>query len=38
MSSAATRLALRSTLAGVMMATLIPGTGAQTAALSLPGS
>ena len=32
MSSASTRLALRSTLAGVMMATLIPGTGAQTAA------
>ena len=32
MSSASTRLALRSTLAGVMMATLIPGTGGQTAA------
>lgn len=32
MSSASTRLALRSTLASVMMATLIPGAGAQTAA------
>ena len=32
MSSASTRLALRSTLASVMMAALIPGTGAQTAA------
>ena len=32
MSSAATRLALRSILAGVMMATLIPGSGAQPAA------
>ena len=32
MSSASTRLALPSTLAGVMMAALIPGAGAQTAA------
>jgi len=32
MSSASTRPALRSTLAGVMMATLVPGIGAQTAA------
>lgn len=32
MSTVSTRLALRSTLASVMMATLIPGAGAQTAA------
>ena len=32
MSRSSTRLALRCTLAGVMMATLIPGAGAQTAA------
>lgn len=32
MSTVSTRLALRSTLASVMMATLIPGTGAQTGA------